>query len=455
MTSNFHPDALHRLVKHAVDRGDALTFDDAQEQLEHYSLTICVEPAYAEDIAHQAAILTLCAIAPRVFLGGVFINGGIEARLKTTFKKGEELSDAVRLLGAKIGEGHANAPVIHVGTKAKSKGGFEARLVVDGWRGGHVPVDSDYAPEPSDATPLAGMVAAALAVNSAYAYLSGERAYAHRECVGLSLWAPQSADDWMEPDLTEPKLSFLPANAWLIGLGHLGQAYLWAFGLLPYEEPADVVLGLQDTDAVTASTFSTSVLTPTNKVGTRKTRMVAAWAEEVGFKTIISERLFDRTHKRQQGEPAVALCGVDNAAARKVLEDAEFELVIEAGLGRGHRDFRSIRMHAFPQNRSSAEIWSATTEPQPIASSSAYGKLVSNGVLDQCGITLLANKAVGAPFVGVTAAGLVVGELVRRLHGGEPIAQFDVDLMALSERTLHIDQSHRAPTNTGYTMANI
>ena len=25
---------------------------------------------------------------------------------------------------------------------------------------------------------------------------------------------------------------------WLIGLGHLGQAYLWALGLLPYLEPA-------------------------------------------------------------------------------------------------------------------------------------------------------------------------------------------------------------------------
>jgi len=35
---------------------------------------------------------------------------------------------------------------------------------------------------------------------------------------------------------------------WLIGLGHLGQAYLRALGLLPFARPQDLSLILQDID---------------------------------------------------------------------------------------------------------------------------------------------------------------------------------------------------------------
>ena len=34
-----------------------------------------------------------------------------------------------------------------------------------------------------------------------------------------------------------------------------------------------------------------------------------------------------------------------------------FRFLIEAGLGRGHRDFRTIRMHTLPSTRTTAEIW--------------------------------------------------------------------------------------------------
>jgi len=38
---------------------------------------------------------------------------------------------------------------------------------------------------------------------------------------------------WIDADPSEPALSLLPSQLWLIGLGHFGQAYLWALGLLP------------------------------------------------------------------------------------------------------------------------------------------------------------------------------------------------------------------------------
>jgi hypothetical protein len=80
---------------------------------------------------------------------------------------------------------------------------------------------------------------------------------------------------WLSLPHDEPALQVLPARLWLIGLGHLGQAYLWALGLLPYPRSSQVCLVLQDVDVITPSTESTSVLSDTTLVGQKKTRAMA------------------------------------------------------------------------------------------------------------------------------------------------------------------------------------
>ena len=47
----------------------------------------------------------------------------------------------------------------------------------------------------------------------------------------------------------------------------------------------------------------------------------------------------------------------------------------------------------------------------------AYAQLKKGG-LDQCGLTQLASRTVGVPFVGLIAATFVISELLRRLHDG-------------------------------------
>src|SRR5262245_9648156 len=105
-------------------------------------------------------------------------------------------------------------------------------------------------------------------------------------------------------------LTLLPTNLWLIGLGHLGQAYLWALGLLPFTNPEEVRLVLQDVDIITPSTESTSILTDASMVKHKKTRVMATWAERRGFTTAIHQRLFDASFRRQEDEPTVALYGL-------------------------------------------------------------------------------------------------------------------------------------------------
>lgn len=162
---------------------------------------------------------------------------------------------------------------------------------------------------------------------------------------------------------------------------------------------------------------------------------MAVWAERRGFSTTIHERRFSAGFRRQEDEPPVLLCGLDNAQGRRALDGAGFDLVVEAGLGRGYQDFRTLRLHTLPGTRTAAQIWPPTAEPAPMTaepapmtSAPAYQALLESGVIDRCGMTLLAGKAIGAPFVGAVTASLVVAQVLRVLHGGVPLQLLDLDL---------------------------
>jgi hypothetical protein len=104
---------------------------------------------------------------------------------------------------------------------------------------------------------LAPMLAAALAINEAFLHVSGELPSAGRRTTGLDLWSLEPGDAWLSPAPDEPASTMLPSKLWLIGLGHLGQAYLWGLGLLPYAAPGKVSLVLQDNDVVTPTCAGT------------------------------------------------------------------------------------------------------------------------------------------------------------------------------------------------------
>ncbi len=96
---------------------------------------------------------------------------------------------------------------------------------------------------------------------------------------------------------------------------------------------------LQDFDRIGASNESTSLLSFAADIGRRKARVVGEWLEAFGFDIYLNERRFGPWTKRGEDEPAVALCGVDNALARAALEKPGFGLIVEAGLGAGPEFF--------------------------------------------------------------------------------------------------------------------
>jgi hypothetical protein len=444
-------DVLHRLVKEALDSGSAHSLDEATAIFRGFRLHVAIADPEVGDPHHQAALLTCVALARRVFLGGVTISGPLTAPLKVPLPFGATVGEAVVKLGGLIGERATNDPIVTIGGIVQTRSwGFHVRTAHAGWRGGILPADANLTPVDGSVMPLAPMLSAALAVNEAFLFVRTNNLAFGRRSVGLSLWQPSPEADWLTTVGNEPELRYLPARLWLIGLGHLGQAYLWGLGILPYPNPTGLSLVLQDVDVVTPSTESTSILTDGIEVGRKKTRIMAAWAEQRGFATSIHERLFGSDFVRQSDEPCVALCGLDNALGRRALDQVGFDLIVEAGLGRGHSDFRTMRLHTLPAPRSAASIWAAADRAEDVASRAGYQKMLSDGTLDQCGVTLLAGKGVGAPFVGAVAACLALSEVLRLLHGGAIHQLIDLDLQGVEHRSAISHPYDFSRLNPGY-----
>lgn len=432
MSHSINEHTLHRGAKYFMDAGRAETHEAAMELLQQFGLTIHVGGDIGSSADHQTALLTLINVARRSLLGGIDVVGIPDTICVTPLAAGESLHQAIRRLGGRIVDRpRPSWPTALIGdTNTDVRGATGWRLTWQGWRGGIIPAREHHRLPEHGATAIAPALAAAICASEAFTYHAGDHSMAGRRAQGLSLWSP--GRDWLSADSSEPAVAFLPSQLWIIGLGNLGQAFAWLIGCLPYQAPKDVHIVLQDFDRIGPSNDSTSVLSFLQDIGRKKARVVAEWLDARGFETIVEERRFSPATIRADGEPAVALCGVDNANARAVVDKANFGLVVEAGLGAGPQAFRSISMHTFPASRTASDIWlkqigQATDSVEHMP---AYQALKRAGI-DQCGLTQLASRTVGVPFVGVIAAALVVSELLRRLHGG-----CAMELASLSVATL-------------------
>ena len=425
------PETMNRTAKLFMDRNEVADYGEALAKLHGFSLAVTCGPEVLTSAAHQCALLTLVNAGRRTFLGGIVVDLPGDGPLLGPLAKAESLSAAVTMLGGRTEQSEPNLPHFIIGSAVCRSSAPSLQVTWDGWRGGVIPLgERARLPERGDVL-LAPIVASAIALSEAFQYFDG-RPFAGKRATGVSLWQP--GKDWRESDPTEPSLIYLPRTLWLLGLGNLGQAYLWMLGALPYPEGGQPELVLQDFDTVSLANDSTSVLSNTDLIGKRKTRVMASWVELMGWKTALIERRFDSATRRVEDEPAVALCGFDNALARAALEDAGFALVVEAGLGSGAEAFMNFSTHAFPASRKARVIWREgvdTSKPHTEAAR-AYAGLRERGLADDCGVAMLASRAVGVPFVSLTAAAFVIAELLRRLQGGPALEVLSGSLLDLN-----------------------
>jgi len=437
-------DALNRLVKLALDTGEASSVEDAERIFRNYRMQIVVGADVAHNAVLQAALLTAVNCAARGFLGGVTVVGA-SGLLRVMLPPFLDLETAVAGLGAQRAEApDPDVPTLAIGDVDVARlEPLAIRAMFSQWCGGIVPAASNVHLAETGAFTSAGVLAGALGVCEIFQRVRGGAPMACRRAAGLDLWDPRR--DWLRGESAPPP-ERLPAGAWLVGMGNLGQAYLWTLALLPYgEEAADLVL--QDTDTLAPSNVSTSLLTTREMMKRRKTREMAAWAEKRGFKTSVVERVFATDFKVGEREPAVALIGVDNALARQSIEDVGFARIIEAGLGRGPQDFLGIDLHTFPASKTARKTWPEAGASDVDIAQRAYRALLER-TGDRCGTVRLAGRSIGAPFVGAAAAALAIAELMRLCLGGSRYELVSCHLRDLEGRIV-VPNGQETPFNPG------
>jgi hypothetical protein len=369
----------------------------------------------------QAALLTAVNTGKRAFLGGISVTlpPDVPCLLPWPEKKG--LNDIVSELGGSTsGRIVKESLTLTFGLPA-SIDSNSMQVVCNDWQAavltGHEPCPFDLA----GTIPTAGIFAGALGVCQAFLKSSGLQLAAGDRSVGLSLWRPDLP--WSDPQATGPAVLYLPKKIWLLGLGHLGQAYLWSIGLLPYSDPSEATILLQDDDKMVSANWSAGLLTEIKDIENKypyKTRICSRWLESRGFNTLITERRFDGFTRRMNEEPFLALCGFDSADSRLPLENAGFDLIVESGLGGDMALFDRVSLHTFPDAKQTPlTIWGTERDEQSAVNGVVYEQL--KDLTDEiCGILPLsiAERAVSASFVGACAGALVIAEILRGLNNG-------------------------------------
>jgi hypothetical protein len=412
-------DEFDRTLKLAVDSGEAKTWAEADALFKGYRLQVVCGPRLSDSATLQAALLTIVNTAARCFLGGIDVYGCPDGELGVTWESYASLHPAIRALGARIStQFDPSLPSVQLDSDVEVDAGvFSVRLTFEGWCGGIVPSGTNERLAETSEFPLAGVTAAAVAVSEAFQSTRKTNVECGHRPVGVSLWNP--GQDFLSPQ-NGPTLRYLPSRLWLVGLGHIGQAFLWILGLMPYPHDGSLELVLQDYERLTKANLSTGVLTFPDGMGIRKTRALGAWCDRRGFQNLIVERRFAANFQIADDEPSVGICAVDNPLARSVIEKVGFKQIIEGGLGSEGEEYLAFRLHSFPAPKAAAAIWTSETANAGLGGNidkPAY-KALGKDLADECGITMLAGKAVGASFVGVYLATLMLAELLRDLHGG-------------------------------------
>lgn len=426
---------LDRTAKILLDAGKATDPVEAAAYLRALVLQVAVGPEIGDQPAAQAALATAVNAGGRAFRGGVHVHLTTDPTLDTGWTAGLAASDAVGRYGGTVVTGlDPERPTLVIGRPDQPVGTPLLYCTTHGWSGGVVQSPEDALPD--DGIVPVGILAAALGISEAFQRSLGEVVPGRRD-VGMSLWRPDI--DWRSAE-AGPALRYLPAALWLLGLGHLGQAYAWTIGMLPYANPDEAELGLLDFDTVVHGNTATQLLVTSKDVGKRKTRVVSTALECLGLRTRLVERAFSRcfhpvAHANpNRNEPTTALAGFDDVGPRRDLGVAGFARVVDAGLGAGHVEYLDMVLNTFPAAGNPDTAF--PDDPRaPRGLGQTYEQEVARQVtagVDEtaarCGMLDVAGVTVGAAFVGTVASTLVIGDILRLLHDGQTYAVITLDL---------------------------
>jgi hypothetical protein len=448
MTNN----RLSRISKLFLDR-DSTPVDLALAQRKSFQVALQCGSDAAHSRTLQLAILTAASLATRCFPGAVtaILEPAVADAPNLVWPSlSESFGQTLALLLGS--ERLANPLSFTIGTARIVTFGNEPaashalRATFDGWTARVAPAAVAPALPQREYCSLAGVLAGAICVAELFLSFAELNIASARRSVEFSLWRPDLAI--ADPLALGPPVEYLPKALWTLGLGHLGNSYLWSLASLPYSIGKLGTIYLNDFDKVEMDNWETGIIYSLDDVDHMKTRVCSRWLEARGFETRCIERPFDSNFRRRADEPALAFSGFDSNEVRRDLISAQFGRVMDSGLGGTKDNFDTIGFHAWPNSRSVKELWPVQTADERENERKFHervarenpGYSVIGG--DACGRALLAGKSVAVPFVGAVASTLAVAETLRVLHGGPAFEDIRLSLSDLSRRFAHTDRSY-------------
>lgn len=415
MNNELSPENANRLAI-GIARSRRISYQAAEAYLKSLSLRIVATPDFCATAAGQAAVLTAVNTAQRAYLGGVNMEVPQGIPLKLKIFGATTLDQALTEVSLPSRSDSIPKRTLFLGVPSSAAQTEDVRVYCDGWRGGVSDVGDQVAFDIGDAEDicLGGIFAGAAGVHRCFLKDTNLPAQNISDPFGISLAGLDA--DWLQPIRTK-QIEILPSSFWMLGLGHLGQAYLWTLSMLPFGARADIHFLLNDFDKIDDSNLGAGLLCKERDVGKMKTRHCADWLEANGFSTSICERSFGANTVKAEDEPDVALCGFDKAEPRRSLDRCGFGLVLECGLGGTLADFDQAEFHRFPRlGRSASDIWAITEAPQSVPA--ALAALFEGGKKQNCGQVAIdiAGKSVSTSFVGAMASAIAVSEVIRAFH---------------------------------------
>jgi hypothetical protein len=431
-----------RVSKALTDSGLAASFDDAEARLDAVHVCISVADDQSRTPAGQAAALTALITALKCFGRVSLAIAADPAGLVAPLPIGRTLQDAARTIGAAVGQEipPSATHVVKVGM-AESWAGWWVQCWWDRWLAGTR--SAGLFPIGDSRLALSGVFAGALAVRQVFAAL--RFGASHRsQTTTVSLWEP-----WKEAGLADcgPARFTVPSDLWVVGLGHLGQAFVWNLLHLPCRQPRRAVL--QDDQCIDDENEATSILVVSKDIGTRKVRLAAAWLESGGWETVLIERRHRGDIRPSAADPPFLLCGLDSLPPRKVLAQLGFDFMVDAGIGHGPADFEGIQVRVIPKGASIEKVWNAPAQEASndrLLCTEAYQALERE--IGACGTFTLASASVAVPFVGAATGALAIAQLARlaSMQGGGSLIQLE---LAAPEMVIDGGQSPAPQSNLG------
>ncbi|MDD2305195.1 MAG: ThiF family adenylyltransferase [Prolixibacteraceae bacterium] len=401
----------------AIAEEHNIEVEDAIAKMNQSSIYLLADESIKNSFSIQLAFLTAVNISHRVFLGGVICQ--IPQNTPNLLKlDSSNFNDLVSKFGG------VNSLVDPTKKDIKILFGIECfdefcvESISSGWRGGVNFFNQKriVLEETNSKISFGPIVSASLVCYDAFCKVFQINADGIDLNFEISLWNLNSGEDWHKSENEGPEKPYLPRNIWTLGLGHLGQAYLWTLGFMPFENLNQVQVLLQDADIVQPENIGSQVLCFEENIRKPKTRACMNFLEGLNFRTQIIEKPFikgDCEQEWAENYPFI-LNGVDNVKTRKSINKASFKLFID-GATNGQFDlFDSFTMRniSFIQ-KDPDSIWPQENEDEVIFLKNLYHKYEKEHT---CG--KLANIGISTPFVGLFSSTIIVGELIRSLNQG-------------------------------------